>query len=135
MAINFEEQVAIKTEQELIDIYINQEEYQQSFVNAAVGEMAKRNISLDPYLEKRSQREKTIAETLERGVPGDPAFIVLTFISAFLGGFLGIIGGFIYSQSKKDGRYFYNESTRKKGRIMLVTGIIVLIATLAWKFS
>lgn len=138
MDIDFKEQIATKTDQELIDIYVNQEDYQDSFVNAAVEELTKRNISPDTYqqeriTQERIKQEKLINETPEKGIPGNPIYVGLAFISAFLGGLIGIIAGYIYSQSKKEGHYVYNEKTRIHGQIMMIVGIFVLIATLVWQ--
>ena len=135
MSINFKEQVETKTDQELIDIYINPDDFQESFVTAATEELNRRNVSLDQFKQKREQEEKIKKEQLEKGIQGDSLYMTLAFISAFLGGLIGIIAGYVYSQSKKDGHYVYNEKTRKQGKVMLAIGILVLLATLAWQAS
>jgi uncharacterized membrane protein len=137
--MDFREQVAGKTDQELIDIYINPQDYQENFVQAVIEELTRRNVSLKSYQQERDQKQKFISETLEKGKQGDPLYITLGFISAFLGGFIGIIAGYIYSQSKdkttSQKYYVYNEQTRKQGVIMMFIGIFVLLITLIWKSS
>ncbi len=135
MSIDFKEQVATKTDQELIDIYINPDDFQESFVTAAEEELNKRNVRLEQFKQKREQKEKIKNEQLEKGIQGDSLYMTLAFISAFLGGLIGIIAGYIYSQSKKEGYYVYNEKTRKQGKVMLAIGILVLLTTLAWQAS
>lgn len=140
MNIDFKEQIETKTDQELIDIYVNQEDYQDSFVSTVVEELTKRNISPGTYQQERIKQErikqeKLINERPEKGIPGNPTYMGLAFISAFLGGLIGIIAGYIYSQSKKEGQYVYNEKTRIHGQVMMVVGIFVLLATLAWQAS
>lgn len=135
MSIDFKQHVATKTDQELIDIYISPDDFQENFVTAATEELDRRNVSLDQFKQKREQKEKIKKEQLEKGIQGDPLYMTLAFISAFLGGLIGIIAGYVYSQSKKDGHYVYNEKTRKQGKVMLALGILVLLATLAWQAS
>lgn len=135
MSIDFKEQVATKTDQELIDIYINPDDFQESFVTAAEEELNKRNVRLEQFKQKREQKEKIKTEQLEKGIQGDSLYMTLAFISAFLGGLIGIIAGYIYSQSKKEGHYVYNEKTRKQGKVMLAIGTLVLLTTLAWQAS
>jgi hypothetical protein len=135
MSIDFQEQITTKTDVELIDIYINQEDYQEGFVNAVAVELVKRNVSPERYQQKRKEKEVIITRQLEEGIPGDQAFIALAFIAALLGGFIGIIAGYIYGQSKKDGHYVYDEKTRKYGNIILAIGVFVFLATIAWRLD
>jgi hypothetical protein len=72
--------------------------------------------------------------------PGNQAYIVLAFISAALGGFLGIVAGYVYSQFKHQDdfdvkHYVYDAKTRELGRVMMVIGIFVLLATIIWSLS
>jgi|CXWL01.1.fsa_nt_gi hypothetical protein len=135
MNIDFNEQLSIKTDQELIDIYINPDDFQENFVTAAVEELNKRNVNLENFEEEREKKMKIKAERQEKGVPGNSLFLTLAFISAFLGGLMGIIAGYVYSQSKKEGHYFYNEKTRNQGRVMFAIGSLVLLTTLVWLAS
>ena len=135
MNTDFKEQVATKTDQELIHIYINPDDFQENFVSAVADELSRRNVSIERFKQEREQKEKIKTEQLEKGIQGDSTYVTLAFISAFLGGLIGIIAGYVYSQSKKDGHYVYNEKTRKQGKVMLAIGVLVLLATLAWQAS
>ncbi|MBC7873862.1 MAG: hypothetical protein H7Y01_07700, partial [Ferruginibacter sp.] len=65
--------------------------------------------------------------------PGDSLYIVLAFISALLGGFIGIIAGVVYNRSKRNGYYFYDKKTREKGGLMIIIGAFVLTGTIIWR--
>ena len=84
-------------------------------MTAAVEELYKRNVSIEHFKQEREEKEKIKAEQQGKGIQGDSLYMTLAFISAFLGGLIGIIAGIVYSQSKKDGHYVYNEKTRKQG--------------------
>ena len=130
MKIDFKEQVVSKTDQELIAIFINPQDYQKNFIQIVNEELTRRNVNLKNYQQEKDRKQKITNETLERGRPGDPFYITLGFICAFLGGFAGVIVGYIYSQSKDKTAsqyYVYNEETRKKGIIMMFIGFFVFI--------
>jgi hypothetical protein len=135
MSTDFKEQISRKTDQELLDIYINHDEFQESFVAAAVEELNLRNIKIEQFRKERDEKQKIKNELRETGIQGDDLYITLAYISAFLGGFIGVIAGYVYSQSKKEGYYIYNEKTRKQGKVILAIGSLVLLATLAWQAS
>lgn len=128
----FPEQIKRKTDKELIDIYVNAHEYQPAFVELAIEELGKRNISLDSYKQIREQKKQKVSKHLETGKAGSPLYIALCFVLAILGGILGIYAGYIYSHSKVkdiDGRefYVYDDSTRKLGKLMMLIGVIAII--------
>ena len=58
MKIDFNEQLTTKTDQELIDIYINHDDFQENFVTAAVEELNKRNVSIEHFKQEGRRREK-----------------------------------------------------------------------------
>jgi hypothetical protein len=135
MNLDFQEQVSSKSNEELLDIYIHADDYQQSFVKVVVQELKKRNVSLESTERQKEEKQKTKDQSMAMGVPGDPLYIVLGFISAFLGGFLGIVAGYVYSQSKQKNNprgdfYVYDEPTRTKGYAMLVIGLLVFFGLL-----
>ena len=135
MNFDFQEQVSQKSSGELLDIYINSDDYQEDFVNTVFEELQRRNIPLENVERQRKKKHQTKDESMLRGKSGHPMYIALGFISAFLGGFLGIVAGYVYSQSKHKGNprgdfYVYDEKTRAKGYVMLVVGIIVLLGLL-----
>jgi len=137
MKFDFTEQVVNKTDQELIQIFTNPQDYQADFVKVVTEELNKRGINEEKYQQEKDQRERIKKEQLEKGRPGDPVYMTVGFISAGLGGLIGIIAGIVYSQSKIKGtsHYVYNEETRKKGILMMFIGIFVFLILSIWKFS
>ena len=132
MNINFEEQIAAKTNEELIEIFTNQEHYQPSFVENVKKEIIKRNIPINAVEKIKQQKENIESQVLALGKQGNPIYMALIAGSAIFGGIIAIVGGYIYAYSKHtDGngeRYFvYNESTRKWGRIIFGVGLAVLV--------
>jgi hypothetical protein len=61
------------------------------------GEMEQRGIDFTDLKLRKQHKEAFMLELTEKGKPGDPVYITLGFISALLGGVLGIIAGYIYS--------------------------------------
>jgi hypothetical protein len=135
MEFDFKDQLKAKTDEELTDIYVNQDDFQKDFVSAAVEEMKQRKINIEEFQKQKELKEIRNLEKKSTGIPGNPTYITLAFISAFLGGFIGIIAGYIYSESKKEGYYVYDEKTRKYGKIMFIIGIFVFVAAIAWKLD
>lgn len=138
--MNFQEQILNKTDQELLDIYSNPGEYQEKFVDLAHQELIKRNVPLEKHRKQKESKSNQSNRLLEQGRKGNELYIALGFIFAALGGLIGIIAGYTYSQSKHDGHsgeryYVYNKQTRDAGRIMMILGIVVLLATMIWRFS
>ena len=137
---DFKEQVTAKTDEELKDIYINSDDYQDAFVKAVSEEMLNRKISVDAFRPAKDQKAKSIQEQFEMGREGNKFFIGICFVSALLGGIIGIVAGLIYNLSMhKNGKgtkyYVYDKQTRQWGRAMVIVGMVVLLLTLAWRFD
>jgi hypothetical protein len=135
MEFNFKEQLKDKTDQELIDIYLNQDGFQDNFVSAAIDELELRKINIGELQKEKELKEIRSLEKKFSGRPGNSTWIAISFISAFLGGVIGIIAGYIYSQSKKDGDYVYDKQTRKYGTIMFIVGLFVFALSIAWRID
>ncbi|MBI5857130.1 MAG: hypothetical protein HZB42_05730 [Sphingobacteriales bacterium] len=135
MDFDFKEQLKAKTDQELIDIYVNQDGFQENFVSAAIEELQLRKINIEEFRKEKELNEIRGLEKKFTGIPGNSVYITLAFISAFLGGIIGIIAGYVYSQSKKEGYYVYDAKTRGYGKIMFIIGIFVLAGTIAWRLD
>jgi hypothetical protein len=140
MNTDFSEHVKIKTDQELIDIYLNAEDYQEDFVKAAVEELEKRNVNINNIRSEKQAKQKITQEQYAKGRKGNELYIVICFVSAFLGGIIGIVGGYVYSQSKHSDEfgtkyYVYDKATRDKGKIMMVIGLFVFVGLLGWRFG
>jgi len=120
MNINFEEQIATKSNEELIEIFTNTHLYQPSFVEIVKTEIIRRNIPIDAVEKIKQQKENIGRNVLALGKQGNPVYMALIAGSAIFGGILAIVGGYIYAystQTDENGeKYFvYNESTRKWG--------------------
>jgi hypothetical protein len=138
--MDFQEQIAVKTDQELLDIYINPEQYQEAFVNQSRQELMRRGVSLDKYENERATQILLKTEQFQEGRSGNDLYIGLGFVSAVLGGLIGIYAGYVYSQSKHRGPtgkeyYVYNKETRDKGRIMLIIGVFAFLIITTWQLS
>lgn len=140
MAFDYQDEIVKKTDEELLNIYTNEEDYQPAFIKLVLVELNARKIDLEKIeVQKKHKREHFDSE-LEKGKKGNLFYIVLFFISAFLGGILGIIAGYIYSQSKKENsagikKYVYDKDTRQQGMVMMIIGGLVFILAMIWQFS
>ena len=133
MNMDFKEQVRRKTDDELLSIFIDSDDYQEGYVQEVHEELKRRNVVLDIFEKEKQEKQQAKDESMMQGKAGDPIYIALAFLSAFLGGFIGIIAGYIYSQFKQQdnprGDFFvYNEKTRTMGYAMMVIGAIMFIA-------
>jgi uncharacterized membrane protein len=140
MNIDFKKQIAAKGDEELLHIFANADEYQKDYVDVVSNELNKRNINTDSIKIQRQHKEKFTQEQFEKGKEGNEIYIAIGFITAFLGGLIGIIAGYVYSQSKRKDNsgteyYAYNKQTRNKGRIMMIVGFFALVLISLWKLS
>jgi len=138
--MNFQEDIVTKTNQDLIEIYVNADNYQPEFVNQVYEELTKRGVSLEQYIAEKEAKSHASNLLLEQGRKGNEVYLILGFISAFLGGIIGIIVGYTFSQSKLYGPsgerfYTFDKQTRDKGRIMMTIGVFVFLIIMTWKFS
>jgi hypothetical protein len=132
MEFNFVDQIKQKSDEELTDNYINARDYNPEFVKLVEEEIKIRNINIDTSRQIKDNKEVVTKQKLQEGKDGSPLYILICFILAITGGFLGIYAGYIYSESKItdiDGEkfYVYNEQTRKKGKIMMWIGIGIVL--------
>jgi hypothetical protein len=129
---NFQKQIESKTDDQLLEIYLNSDEFQSAFVELAQKELQNRKIDLSGYEIRKQHRIAYYSELYEKGRPGNPVYIIFGFIFSLLGGILGIIGGYTYSQSKNkefgDGSYYvYDTKTRNLGIGMMAIGIASMV--------
>jgi len=128
---DFEEVVKSKTNEELVDIYVNAADYQPEFLALAEAEVVKRNIPLESLKSIREQKESIDERILEIGEQGNVFWILLGFLASLAGGAVGIIVGYNFAYSKRENLkgeeiFYYNETTRKYGRWMLTFGCLIL---------
>ena len=94
--MNFQEHIINKSNKDLIEIYVNADNYQPEFVNQVYEELTKRGVSLDQYIAENEAKSHTLKLLLEQGRKGNEVYLILGFISAFLGGIMGIIAGYTF---------------------------------------
>lgn len=140
MVFNFQNQVQNQSNEELLGVYSDYDQYQDGYIEIVSGELERRGVDFSHLKLRRQHKEAFISEQLEKGKPGDPVFITLGFILALSGGLLGILAGYFYSQSRNkemgDGRHFYyNLKTRNFGTGMMILGIAVLLISIVYKFT
>jgi hypothetical protein len=140
MSFNFQNQMHPKTDEELLNIYYDFDQYQDEYLEIVSEEMEKRGIDFTNLKLRKQHKEAFMLELTEKGKPGDPVYITLGFISALFGGVLGIITGYMYSQSKNkewgDGTYYYYDlKTRNLGTGMMLLGFFVLIISFLYKVT
>lgn len=127
MEFQFAEQLAGKTDTELIDILSNPEEYQERYVLGAEAELRKRGVNYAPLKKSMEDKRQAEIEKLKKGIPGNFFYMTAALAFAILGGFIGIIAGFHFCYAKKNGYYIYDKNTREKGGMIAVLGILVMI--------
>jgi hypothetical protein len=140
MIFDFQSQVRDKTNEELLKIYSDFDLYQDEYLEIVVKELDKRGVDFADLKLRKHHKESFMLEQLEKGKPGDPVFITIGFVSALFGGLIGIIAGYIYSQSKNkewgDGsHYYYDLKTRNLGIGMMVLGFFVLVIGLLYTIT
>lgn len=140
MGLSFGEQAALKTSDELLAIYSNPEEYQESFVNAVADELKKRGVFIEDISQTNEQRKKEKDAAIAKGRKGNPLYIIICFIMAFLGGLVGFVGGLVYtfsttrdSSGKK--HYYYDDETRKKGKLITIIGFFGFLIAFSLKYN
>lgn len=137
MIEHFKNLVKEKSDNELVDIYLNSSGYQEEFMESVLIEIRNRNIPIETLQELKIKKSEIDKETLKLGKQGSQFWMVVAFIISILGGVVGIIAGYQYYYSKHksiDGEeyYYYNESTRKYGKWMMIIGCIVLGLTILY---
>ncbi len=137
---SFEEQVSSKSDEELLAVYANAEDFQAEYIHIVKLELKKRGLSVNDVDDLKLQKAIEIDASIETGRKGNSTYITIGFISACIGGFIGIYAGYHYSKShqlnsKGEKCYTYNEQTRKQGTLMLILGISIFLGTIAWKLG
>jgi len=128
---DFREIIKEKSDAELTDIFIKNTGYQEAFMNQVEEELISRKIPIESLQKFRSEQDTIDISKLEKGEQGSQVWIVLGFLASIAGGLWGIFAGYNYAYSKHrfkgEQYYFYNESTRKYGRIMLTWAILMFV--------
>ena len=132
MKNNFESQVEEKTDDELVELFLNASDYQSDFIKQVEAQIVKRNIPLNSLKSIKEQKDSLEENKIEIGKQGSQFWLVFYLMgSLFTYGILGIVGGYQYTYSKHtntDGDEFfvYNDSTRKYGKWISIIGGVIL---------
>lgn len=131
MTQDFETQIKEKTDNQLSEIYLNANDFQPEFIKLVELELVRRKIPLDSLSFIREKKDEISDKSLEIGKQGNQFWIIAAFFLSLFGGLWGIAAGYQYAYSKHKNPqgieyYYYNESTRKYGRWMLIIGCSVL---------
>jgi len=134
------------SDDELIDILKNADEWHKSFVKEAKKNITERNIVIDNNEIDAHVKEKLLL--LKNGKTAHPAtifiFWMLTFFSifyillgfiGFIFGFSGIIAGYLYWKTKITGfdnnkYYLFSKKTRIQGKYIFFVGLVLLLTLL-----
>ncbi|MCB0695863.1 MAG: hypothetical protein KDC07_00780 [Chitinophagaceae bacterium] len=140
MDIDFREQLRTKTDAELRDIYINREDYQQSFWQQAEQEVRHRNLDTSAWEITRQEILEQEHTTLSQADDQSPWYILVVFVIPFFTGKYGAVGAgivgaiwgarFAFSKrTGRDGTRYYKYSTRAQQ-----AGVFVFVASLVSLF-
>jgi hypothetical protein len=115
---------------ELLDIINKYDEWSKNDYLYSLKLLAQRGIQLSE--EEILQAKNRRLEILSRPEKAHPGWIIFSYISSFLGGFLGIVLGWLFYSSKKTlptGKKVpaYDSKTQLNGRIIFILGIVSLI--------
>jgi hypothetical protein len=125
------------SDEELMEVLAKPHEWSEFDYSLAQKILKKRGAEVRPAAleQMREQHVEELARPEELSSTWDKVWLWVGYISACLGGLLGIFIGIILSTFKKqlpDGSrvYAYNDSLRRHGRRITIIGIVILICSL-----
>jgi hypothetical protein len=126
------------TDKELLDVVAKPDQWSELDVQLARKLLTDRGVSPSKMDEAVMIQAKK--EELEEKDENHSGWLIAGYVSAFLGGVLGIAIGFILLTAKKtlrDGSrvYMFNENSRTHGKIMLAIGILILCTGIYYQIS
>lgn len=118
------------TDAELVEIIEKPDEWSEEDYMLAQKMLEERGHTVSD--ETLAKLKDARMEELRAPQKADEIWIYIGYITALLGGLLGIFIGWLYMTTKKllpDGErvYAYDESTRKQGMNMLIIGVVSLV--------
>lgn len=122
---------------ELLEVLQKADEWNPSDVQLAFKFLNQRGHSVTPE-DFEKMRQQRIQE-LETPIDASPTFLLMGYVFAFLGGFIGILFGFqltTYTKRLPDGRkvHHYTKETRKKGQWILGFSMLISLAMITAYF-
>jgi hypothetical protein len=94
------EEIRAKRNEELTKVYLNSWDYLPDYADGVRTELLRRGVNLEEMDALKMQKERSSERQLVQGKQGSSLYILLCFILTLMGGFLGIIARYIYSNSK-----------------------------------
>jgi hypothetical protein len=124
------------TDDELYDILLRPDEWSDLDYSLAHKILIKRGKPIDYELLASLQKRRI--EDLSKPEENQSVWIVLGYISALLGGFLGLVIGYSIMSAKKtlpDGSkvYSYNANNRKHGKTVFILGLIMFVIWIGFR--
>ncbi|OIQ22119.1 MAG: hypothetical protein BM557_01720 [Flavobacterium sp. MedPE-SWcel] len=124
------------TDEELLDVVVKRDEWSEFDYLLARKLLAKRGKPIDE--EQIKALNKSRIEDLTKPEESQGAWIIAGYCFAFMGGFLGVIIGYVLWTSQKtlpNGKkvYSYSELDRKQGKRILILSIIILPVLIFYK--
>ncbi|GAA4337486.1 hypothetical protein [Flaviaesturariibacter amylovorans] len=139
-AFDFNDLVKQRPSEELLQAVVSPDNYQEAFVAAAEAELGRRGTDLEPYLRQRTHRQRFLDGLRKPEEAGSEPLIAAGFISALLGGPVGILIGYHFRYARQriagvEEGYRYRQRTRSLGEVMMVIGSVVFFALLVSRFT
>jgi len=137
MTNNFQEIVENKSNDELLKIVYQFDEWSPEMLEAVEHELAIRNILPTDIIVKKQQLTEAEEEKLIKGKEASLIGQIIGWLAVFE--FLGIFIGYYYSFSKErskytDKQYFrYNESSRKIGSYLFYSSMCLSVIAIFYK--
>ncbi|MEO6520720.1 MAG: hypothetical protein ABIN91_03520 [Mucilaginibacter sp.] len=122
------------SDDELLDVVAKYDEWNAFDVVLARKLLKERGVKID---EEKLKTERI--ETLQKPEQTQSFWIIVGYVTAFLGGPLGILIGWFLSTSKKtlpngERIYAYGDVDQRHGQRMFFIGIVVLVVTVGLRF-
>lgn len=137
MINNFQEIVKGKSNDELLKIVYQFQEWSPEMLEAVEQELSKRNILPSDISEKKQQAAGNEKVQLIKGKEASLVGQIIGWIGVF--GILGIFIGYYYAFAKVRGKYTdeqyfkYDESSRKNGSYLFYTSICLSVIAIFYK--
>ena len=132
------EQINNKTNDELVEIYIKQDDFQLEFCKAVIEELSIRGIALAPLDESKKNAREINDEEYKKGFRGNRIYLILNFFAPLLGFLVPLLflapffSGYRYWFKKRTdpyrvAHYYYDEQTRKYGKWLFIFGCVMIV--------
>jgi hypothetical protein len=119
------------SDDELIDVVLNRDEWHESFITKARELIARRNIIIPDEKVKENEARKNMAKS--EGIRAGFAKLAFFWIITVFTGVYGLVAAYVFWRVKANGAagekyYYYNHATRMHGKWMFIVGLIICAA-------